>query len=247
MPTIRVIATDALRELGVLAETEAMNASQGALALLRAQNMFDSWAAQRLTLSRQLRTSFTLVSGTSAVTIGPGGTVNITRPMFLNHVTYVVPGSSPPVEMASGLAMLDEDQYAALTIKTLSSALPTQCFYQVNLDGVLGTLTFWPVVSQNVDMVLYTPEAVSIPLSLNTVLTGPSGYAEAFMYQLALRLVTPFGVRVDEQCPLLPQMAARAWDTMTKPNVQPGLLGMDPAVTANARRGSGSYNVLTDQ
>jgi hypothetical protein len=244
MPTIRAIATDSLRELGVLAATEAMDASQGALALLRAQNMFDSWAAMRLTLSRQLRTQFTLTSGSSTATLGPGGTAVMVRPMFLNSASYIVPGSSPPVEAPEGLALLDQDQYAALTIKTLSNALPTAVFYQVNLDGILGTLTFWPVVAQNVDIVIYTPEAVPIPLSLNTVLTGPSGYAEAFMYQLALRLVTPFGVRVEEQCPMLPEMAARAWDVLTKPNVRPGLLGMDPAVTQPTQRGG--YNVYTD-
>jgi hypothetical protein len=223
-----------------------MNASQGALALLRAQSMIDAWAGDRLTLSRQLRTTFTLLNGVTAVTLGPApATVVMTRPMFLNHCTYIIPGSSPPVENSGGIAIMDEDSYAGLTIKTLPSALPTQCFYQVNLDGINGTLTFWPQVTQNVDIVIYTPEAVGVPVSLNTVLTGPSGYQEAFLYQLAMRLATPNGVNVAEQCPMLPKMAIDAFALIKRNNVRPGILSVDPALVAQPS--GGRYNVLTNE
>lgn len=237
MPTVRAICADALAEIGVLGEAETMSAGQGALALLRFQHQLDSWAADRLTLSRQLRTTVPLTSVSNVITLGPApATVVMVAPMCLDAATYVIPGSSPAVE--APIAVLDDAQYAAVKVKTLSTSLPPWVYYQVNLVGGTGTLTFAPAL-QSVTVVLYSPEAVGVPASLNTVVTGPSGYAEAFMYQLALRLCAPFGV---QPSPLTVDLAAKAFATMKRPNVQPGLLGLDPAL---ARRGGG-YNVVTN-
>ncbi len=242
MPTVRAIATDALTEIGVLAEGESMNASQGALTLLRIQHMIDAWAADRLMLAIQTRTTFVLTSGSSSVTLGPvGATVTMPRPVYLNSLAYVVPASSPAVE--SPIALMDQDQYAHLSIKSLPSALPTQAFYQTSLDTVLGTLFFWPQVTQNVTIALYTPTAMGVPTTLDSILTGPPGWQEAFLYQLALKLVTPFGVKVQEQCPLLPQMAKDATAVVKRPNVRPGLLGTDAALVPT---GGSGYNILSD-
>lgn len=241
MPTVRVIGTDALTEIGVLAEDEAMNASQGAFVLRRIQNMIDAWAAERLMLAVQTRTVFTLTSGSSSVTLGPsGGTVTMPRPVYLDAVNYLIPASSPGVE--SPIAIMGRDQYDALSIKGLSSALPMSCFYQTSLTTVLGTLTFWPVVSQNVQIALYAPTAMGVPTDLDSILTGPPAWQDAFMYNLALRLCTPFGVNMQEQCPLLPKMAADAMATVKRPSVMPGLLGVDAALVPS----SGGYNVLSD-
>lgn len=243
MPTVRVIGTDALSEIGVLAEDDAMNASQGALVLRRIQNMIDAWAADRLTLAIQTRTTFTLASDTSTVTLGPtGGTVTMPRPVYINAVTYVIPGTSPAVE-SEPLGLMNWDQYNHLSIKSLPSALPTQCFYQTSLDTVLGTLFFWPQVTQNVTIALYTPTAMGVPTTLDSILTGPPGWQDAFTYSLALRLCTPFGVAVGEQCPLLPKMAVDAMAVIKRPNVRPGLLGTDAALVPT---GGSGYNVLSD-
>lgn len=240
MATVRAIGTDALIEIGVLEPGDTMSAQQGAIVLLRFQNQIDAWAADRLTLSLQQQTTFTLTSGTSTVTVGPTGTVTLAaRPTWVDELAYVIPGSSPAVEVPIGL--MDDAAYAALSIKELSSALPIQAFYQTNLTDANGTLFFWPKVTQNVDIVVYSPQAVGIPASLNTNVIGPAGYADAFMYDLALRLCTPFGIAPP---PLLPSLRERAMQTMKRPNVQPGVLGVDEALTGV---GGSGYNVLSDQ
>ncbi len=240
MATVRAIATDALIEIGVLEPGDAMDAQQGALALTRFQKQIDAWAANKLALSLQARNSFTLTSGTSTVTIGASGaTWTMARPDSLNTVTYIIPSTTPTTEVLIG--QMDEDTYASLSIKGLSSSLPTLCFYQINLSNANGSLFFWPQVTQNVDIVLYSPQGIGVPTSLNTDVIGPSGYQEAFLYQLALRLCRPFGVAVSQD---LVQLAANAWTTMTRPNTKPGLLGTDPALTAWSS--TSTYNVLSD-
>ena len=235
---VRDLIRDALLEIGVLYPEQTLSPAQGALGLLRLQSMIDASGADQLTLSKQLQTPFTLPGGTSTVTVGPGGTVNITRPVWVNALSYVIPGSSPAIEVPIGL--MDEDTYAGLTIKSLPSALPTLAFYQTNLSDNLGTLFFWPQVTQTVQIMLYTPQQVDLPVSLNTVIQGPPGYHDWFLYELALRLVNPMGVAMP---PLLGQLASRAYDVMLKPNVSPGLIGLDAAVTSFG--GGGGFNVLT--
>jgi hypothetical protein len=127
-----------------------------------------------------------------------------------------------------------------VSIKRLSSALPIQSFFQTNLADANATLSFWPVVSQNVDIVVYSPQAVDIPASLNTVVIGPAGYQEGFLYDLAVRLCNPFGVAPP---PMLLQMRERAMTNLRRTNVAPGVLGVDPALTGNT---SGAYNILSD-
>lgn len=243
MPTFRTIGKRALQVIGVLGEGDDMTATQGEIALFHGQNMIDAWAVDRLTLAVQTRTVFTLTSGSSTAMLGPSGAdVTMVRPVYIDAVNYIVPGTSPVVE--SPIAIMNSDQYDALSIKALSSALPTQCFYQTSLTTVLGTLTFWPVVSQNVQIVIYTPTAIGVPVDLDSVLIGPSGYQDALLYQLALRLITPFAVDISD-LPLLPEQAKQAFNAIKRVNVMPGLLGMDPALAL--RGGAGSYNVLTDR
>lgn len=243
MALVRSVIYDALIELGILSPGASMSAALASLGLNRTQSMIDAWAANRLTLSLQLRTVFTMPSGSSSIQIGPGAAVNIGRPMWLNTVNYIIPGSSPEVEVPIG--QMDEDAYAALSIKSLPSALPIQSFYQTNLSDTAGTLFLWPQVTQNVDIAIYSPQAVTVPASLNTDLIGPPGYRDAFMYGLAIRLMTPLAVAADS-VPLLigpDGLAARAWNTMIRPNITPGTLTVDAALVPNSGAG---YNVYSD-
>ncbi len=238
MPTVRTIAADALMEIGALGQGETMAAADAALALLRIQTMIDAWAADRLTLSVQSQTEIAWPSATSFQTIGPGGNIDVQRPVWVSQMNYVIPGSSPAVE--TPMAPMNDDQYAQNTIKLLQSALPQQYYYQTSITTVLGSLYIWPQPTQVVTLMLYAPQAVGVPASLDSVLLGPPGYQQAFMYQLALRLCTPFSRPVPS---LLPSMAAEAYALMKRQNVDPGLLGCDPALIP---RGGGGYNVLSD-
>jgi hypothetical protein len=239
MALVSAIIADALIEIGYNYPGETPPPEIQAMALRSLQRMIDGWGADGLTLSRLLRTTFTLPSGTSSITIGPTGTVVLTdRPMSLTAANYVIPGTSPSVE--SPIGVMDEDAYAAISIKQLSSALPLQCFYQTNLTDANGTLFFWPQVSQDVTIALYTPQPVAMPTTSASVLIGPPGYADAFVYGLAMRLVNPCGVQMPQALPLL---ASRAEMVMKRPNIDPGQLSCDPALVPS---GGAGYNILSD-
>jgi len=238
MALARTIIQDALTEIGVYSVGEGVGAAESALALRRFQMLIDAWNAERLSIAFNRREVFTLTSATNTVTIGEDLPVDIEapRPTWFTAVNYIVVGSSPEVEVPMG--EMDDDSYAALSIKQLSSTYPTQYYYNALTPN--GQLFFWPTVSQDVDVVLYYPQSLTQPVSLQSDMIGPPGYQEAFMYQLALRLCTPFG---RQPPPGLTEMAALALARMKRPNTQPGLLGVDQALVSGSGAG---YNVLSD-
>ncbi len=229
-------------EIGALAQGETASAADAQLALRRFQTQLDAWQADALTLAVQKRVFFTLTSGTSIVTIGPsGGDITAMRPVYMDAINYVNPGSSPEVEVNIG--PMDRDQYAAVTIKALGSALPLASFYQTSVDTVLGSIFFWPQVTQNVGIYLYYPAGVGVPASLDDILLGPPGYQEAYLYQLAQRLITPFAVADQTVIARIERNATESFARMKRPNTQPGLMGVDAALMPMA---GGAYNWMSD-
>lgn len=235
MATALTIITDAMVEIGAYAPGDTVSSVHQQLGLLRFQNQLDSWQADALTLNLQDRDTFLLTSGTSTFTIGPSGNLVTTRPVFVAGVNYLNPGSSPANEVP--MAPMDSDQFMALSIKGLSSSLPQQYYYDAAMPN--ATMFIWPTVSQNVTLALYLDRGIDIPATITTSVTGPQGYAEAFMYQLALRLCGPMAKPTP---PGLAEMAAAAFARMKRPNIDPGLMGIDQALAPTY---AGAFNVLT--
>ena len=233
------ILTDAFNEAGVYAPGETLSAQDAALGLSRLQKMINGWRGVRLDASGQLRTTFVLPSGTTVVTMGPSLTVNITTPGWVNSATYLVPGTSPAVEVPIGI-IRDDDTFAAISIKNLSSSYPMQMFPQTNANDGNATLTFWPKVSQNVTIALYTTEGLDEPSLLTATLAGPVGVAEAVLYQLALRLCGVYQKPISQDLRIAASNAMRA---MQHRNVEPGMLGVDAALVPSSGAG---YNVISD-
>lgn len=239
MALVSAIITDALTEIGVIQPGEVPTAEAMALGLLRIDNLIDAWNANRLMMIKQLRTVYTVPSSTTTITIGTGGDVSIQRPLTIDTLNYIMPGTSPAVEVPIGL--MDKDSFAVLSIKQLASALPIQAFYQSDASDAYGTLQIWPKITQNVQLAIYTPQGLTIPATTATVVIGPYGYQENLMYQLAKRLSGPFGKPISDD---LKQLASGADRLMAAQNVQPGLLGTDPALIPSLGAG---YNVFSDQ
>ncbi len=239
MATALAIITDAMVEIGAYAPGETISSVHQQLGLLRFQNQLDSWQADQLSLNLQDRLTFTLLSGVSSFTIGPSGNLVTVRPTYIEGVNYIIPGTSPATEVP--MAPLNNDQYLGISQKALSSSLPQEYYY--NQTATNGTMNIWPVVSQDVVLALYLEHGISIPAAITTSVLGPQGYAEAFMYQLALRLCGPMMRPIP---PALPTLAKEAYARMARPNVNPGLLSVDAALTPSSY-GSSGFNILTGQ
>ena len=89
MSTAREIITDALIEIGAIAQGETPDDGVMTLGLGRLQKLIDAWGAEYGTIAVQDRTTFVLTSGTSTFTIGPTGALVTARPVWIEAVNYV--------------------------------------------------------------------------------------------------------------------------------------------------------------
>lgn len=235
MATALTFISNAMYEIGAYAPGNTISSAHQTLGLFYFQNLLDTWQADLLTLNIQDRSTFLLTSGVNTFTIGPTGTLVTARPVFIEGMNYLNPGSSPPTEVPMG--PMNRDSYLAMSQKTLSSSLPQEYFY--NPTTTNGTMFVWPTVTQNVTLALYLPRGIDIPATINTAVSGPQGYAEAFHYQLALRLCGPMSRPMPQG---LPEIAAAAFARMARPNVEPGLMAVDAALVPSY---GGAFNILT--
>ena len=238
MATVLSIVTQALQEIGVYSQGDNISPADAQVCLLRFQNQLDAWQAEELTLAVNTPLTFTIPSSTSTFTIGPTGDIVAQRPVWIQAMNYVVVGSSPEVETV--MAPMSDDQYDAQSIKHLTSSYPTQYYYNTSFSTLLGSMFVWPTPTQNVKVYVYVKQGAGVPVALTDTILGPAGYQDAYIYQLALRLCTPFARPVPQ---LLPSMAAEAYARVKRANLQPGLLGVDAALVPTS---GGSYNVLND-
>lgn len=238
MATVRDVVTDALRELGVLAAGETASADDAAYGFSSLNDLVDQWAAERLQIYTVTRTTWTLVSGTAAYTIGSGGDVSIARPVYVDHINFEDQSPTEPVEYQ--LDPLTEDAHARLPIKTLDATLPTHYYY--NPTYPLATVTFWPVPSSaTLKGVIYTPTAVAEFADLDTSVALPPGYRRMLIKNVALDMAPAFE---RQPSPGLLKDAADSVATVKRSNKR--LMDMSVEVAALVQgRARFTYNILT--
>lgn len=239
MPTCQQYIQDACEEIGVGNPGDVLSANDVQMGLRVLSRMLNAWAADELTIAVTDSVSYTVTAGTATVTIGPTGNIARQRPIVIDQINYVIPGTNPAVEVVMG--QMSNQQFENLTIKGLRSSYATEWYYQTSLTSANGTLTLWPVPSQNLQLNLYIDSAVPYDsLALTTTLTLPPGYQDAIHYDLAYRLCGPFGRPIPDG---LPQLRQNALLVMKRVNIEPALLNVDSALMPT---GGGAYNILSD-
>jgi hypothetical protein len=221
------LARQSLRTIGAIGQGVTMSANDLQLAFEAANDMIDSWAAQRLTIFQVLLKTFPLVANQGSpdnpYTIGPGGDFDVPRPTFITTATMLVSTTSPPFKIV--LDQLDDAEYGMLTIPGLLSALSEAYYYNGKFDtsGVdtgLGQFFLYPVPNgqQPVSLVLQLPTPMTgFADKTTTLYTFPFGYKEALRYQLAKRLAVEFGKTLS---PSNEQLCIDTFAVIQRPNAR---------------------------
>jgi len=220
--TVNDIVTKALQRLGVLAEGEVPSYDMSNDGLIALNSLMDQWAAERLQIFTVTRTTWT-ISGSIPYTVGTGGTINIARPVYIDHVNFIDTVPNPDIEYS--MQPLTDDAFAAVTIKGLASTLPVYWYY--NPTYPLGTLTLYPIPTQSgLQGVIYAPTAVTEFAALTTTVSLPPGYRRMLINNLAIELSS------DYEKPVPPGVARAAADslaTVKRANIHPLDLSFEPA------------------
>lgn len=194
MATAFDVITSALKLVNVLADGEEPNDDTANQGLSVLTDMIDSWNAQRLAIFTTRSDDFPYVLNKQSYTLGAGGDFNIPRPAQIDGVSTILlnPDPSNPIEVP--LTMWTVDQWQNnVPVKTVTGSFPLAVYDDGNFP--LRTLNFWPIPHDQQNSVrIYSWQALATPPLLTSAMAFPPGYAEAFRYNLAVRMAAQFGV-----------------------------------------------------
>ena len=234
MASANDLITQALQLLGVLDASESPPPEMGSLGLTVLNQWIDALGTQRQSIYYVVRTQHTLTASTASYTIGTGGTINIVRPVWIDHAGLILDtGASPQYEIP--ITVLTDQQYQRWSPKALASSLSYGVYYDHDWTSGLGKVYPLPIPSVSTTaLVLYTPEAVTKFADLSTDYTFPPGYERGIVTNLAAELAIYFpSSRPD---PRIAVMARQAHADVKRANLRLSTVAVDPSVVG--RRGS---------
>lgn len=237
--TALTLITSALRSIGVAATGETLTSDEATDGLARLNEWIDAMGAEGLTIFKQLRTAHTLTATTASYTIGTGGVINIARPVQIDRANLVIDtAATTPTEVP--IAVFTDQQWAAISQKTLTAALIQGIYYDYGWTAGLGIIYPWPIPTvSTIQLVIYTPVALTELATTATTFTGPPGYLRFYRTNLAVELAPEYGVSVPDT---LLEAARESKAAVKRMNTRLSDLAIDPLWA----RTVGWYDITTD-
>jgi len=179
MTTANVLVTRAYDLIGYKDPSEALSGADASAGLDALNSMVDAWAVNALYVYATTYVTQS-VSGQS-VTIGPGATINITRPVRVPAGGFFRSG-----DIDYSFEMIGRVQYEAFVLKSIDSPWPRFAYYEPSSPA--GTLYFYPAVAATGELHLPVEQRITEFANLTTDYTLPPGYRAALEYSLAEEL-----------------------------------------------------------
>lgn len=237
--TARDLISSSLRLIGATASGETPTNAELADAFTALNALIDGWATQSLTVPTVGRHVFALVSNQGTYTVGPTGDFVLPRPTDIINAGLVYLGATPTIEWP--MEKIEDDEYAAIGIKDLSTVYPRQFYY--NPTSPNGTLFLWPTPTAINNIALYTPDVFTQFADLSSSVILPPMYARALRYNLAVDLAPEFGKALDAT---VAGIATNSLAALKAANEKPSQLSVDGMYLSNRARWS-RYNILSNQ
>ncbi len=146
--------------------------------------------------------TYPLVAGQFQYTIGPApADLPGPRPQWIERANLIYQ-TSPTVERRP-IQILDVQQWAAILLPELQSAIPVKLYYdsgysQVNPTGQ-GVIRLWPAPQSNYELELFIPATLPATLQATDTLFAPPGYARMLTYLLAVEIMDLYPKRLSAE------------------------------------------------
>lgn len=199
------IIQDAYFDAGLIGVGQTVNGEQIVMGMRKLTDLINLWQTQGLKLWLNVDTSITLVAGTATYTLGPSGTVDMTKPLRVVEAYYAdANGVRRPL---TPLAWAD---YVRLSTVNQSGSVNS---YFVNKQATLLSVLFWPAPDTTAatgtgHLVLQTQ--VTNFINLTETMNFPLEWRIALRWGLADELATGQPQAIMDRC----QQRALAYRTM---------------------------------
>ncbi len=211
--TWRDLLTQAAQEIGATGQGETLSAPDAVALLNLANELLDSWNADRLAVYANVFTVYTLVPALQPHTIGPtGATYTVAqRPVSIDGANIVI-NTDPNNTVRTPLNLRDDDWWLGQAVRQVTSQLPTDLYYSA--DWPNGSIYLWPVPTTAYGLELETRTLLS-SIDFDTVFSLPPGYRSALRLSIAEMACELFGRAIPA---MLPRRAAMARGRMFSNN-----------------------------
>jgi hypothetical protein len=214
MATALTVIQASFRLIGVLAQGETPNASEGADALSRLNLMLAQWSIERINIFTKRRDTHVLVAGTQSYTIGTGGAINVPRPVKLDMAKILQSNG-----LESDLEILKtREEWEAIPEKVVSAVQPLKLFDDFGYP--LSTLYLWPKPSGTPTLILVSWSQLASFAALGDTFDMPPGYQQAIEYNLAILLAPEYGRPIDAA---VASIAGSSRSSIAQKNMEQGL------------------------
>ncbi len=236
MGTVLDLLKQSTMLVGLRASGEELDAELAQDCLTVLNQLIDSWALEALLVYTLNRHVMPLVASQQTYTIGPGGNLDIPRPVRIDDVNWRDESQAPALELS--LTQLTRQAYHGLWTRELTSSRPTSFYYEPS--SPLGTLFLHPspTLAKKVVVWVWKPWVSTDVDQLTDELAFPPGYQRFVVHALAVDLGQQPGAR------LSPQTIRIAADTralIEDINTSTPVLGMPAGLFGRRHRTSGSY------
>lgn len=189
MTTARDIVTKALQKNGVLTKDDNLSGDEASDGLFSLNAMLSSWSNENLLVYATTFESFPLQNNKATYTLGAGGDFDTVRPIDISNAYVRQGGIDYP------LSIISQEAYDSSPIKDVGSIPDT-----VSTDNgfPLMTLSFFPAPYAGLTVFLRTLKPLVDLTSLDTVLSLPSGWERALIYNLAVEIGGEYGAQIDQ-------------------------------------------------
>lgn len=196
---LTAVISDALVLIGGLEDDETPTAPQFERAKRTLHRMIRAWSAKPLKVWAEQDVELDLVASQSAYTIGPGGDLDMARPIRISNVRRVVSGIETEIRQVS------RQEYLTQPSKD-SEGYPVFVYYDAQIEQ--GVLHVWPA-PQSADKLRFSARAYIEDFSnLASEPNFPAEWGEAIVYNLALRLCPMYEVTGEDRA-YIAQMATQ--------------------------------------
>lgn len=233
--TALTIITDALLDIGVLADEEVPTASQAQSALRKLNNMIDAWNIENLAIYGSTQHVIPMTPGKGVYTIGEGGDLNIPRPNNITSASardLTLPANT---QVDYPLYIMSDMEYQNIVQKGLQSPWPNMAIW-FNKKYPLIDAYVYPVPTNGNFGVVVWDSGILSNFTLHQEINLAPGYKRSITANLCLEVAPSYGVEVPADI--------KAIAVQSKADIKTKNLQLNELTSFG--RGNGRYNIFTD-
>jgi len=209
------LITDVLLDMGVIADQETPTAAQSTGALVKLNDLIESWNLDPQKLYGSTQYILPFVANQASYTIGSGGDLNISRPNQITQAfvrnTFAVATQQQDIP----ITILNDQQWADIPVKGQVGTYPYAVWFDMTYPLITAYIT--PIATgSNYSLVIWDNND-NAALTLSTVLSLPPGYKRALKYGLYIELATGYQIPVPQE---IANLAATSKMSIDRQNLQ---------------------------